>query len=70
MHNVRSPAVQSFLDRLPAELANRFTPDQLAAIDLHFGNRYRVDHSVDIRRRFLSRFYLIILAGREHRRAD
>jgi len=58
--------VQVFLARLPPEVAGSFTPEQLAAIGLHFGMRHRVEHVIDWRARFL-KFYFVVLAGRERR---
>jgi len=66
----RNPAITRFLARLSPDLAASFTPDQLAAIDLHFAMRHRVDHTIDWRRRIalpFLKFYLVILAGREER---
>jgi len=66
----RNPAIARFLARLPADLAASFSPAQLAAIDLHFAMRHRVEHSIDWRRRLtlpFARFYVVLLAGREER---
>jgi hypothetical protein len=57
-----------FLDRLPPQLAARFDTEQLAAVELHFGMRNRVSHTIDWRQRIKLPFlrgYLVILAGRE-----
>lgn len=67
-----SPAVARFLARLPDELAASFSHDQLAAIELHFAMRYRVDHAINWRFRFgLAglRSYVVVLAGRDRRPA-
>jgi hypothetical protein len=57
-----------FLARLPPPLAASFAPEQLAAIELHFGMRHRARHAIDWRRRvrlpFL-RAYVVLLAGRD-----
>ena len=61
-----------FLDRLHPELARSFSSEQLAAVEMHFGMRYRVKHAIDWRRRIhfpFMRFYFVILAGRERRQA-
>ena len=60
-----------FLARLRPELAVSFTPEQLAAVELHFAMRSRVGHAIDWRKRFsFGGFggYVVVLAGRE--RAD
>jgi hypothetical protein len=59
-----------FLQRLPLQVAQSFTPEQLLAIELHFGMRYRVRHRIDWRTRIglpFAKFYVVLLAGREHR---
>jgi hypothetical protein len=59
-----------FLQRLPLQLAESFTPEQLQAIELHFGMRYRVRHGIDWRTRIglpFAKFYFVLLAGREQR---
>ncbi|MDD2876333.1 MAG: hypothetical protein PHT60_03785 [Acidiphilium sp.] len=64
----RSLAVARFLDTVPVELAHSFNDAQLAAIDLHFGMRYRTRHTIDWRRRFgLARWrlYAVLLIGRD-----
>jgi hypothetical protein len=60
-----------FLARIPADLANSFTPDQLAAIQRAFGTRYAMEHALDVRRTMTlpwGRFYLVLLGGRDRRR--
>lgn len=67
------PAIARFLARLRPELASSFSPEQLAALEMHFGMRYRVDHLVDWRTRIRLPFiklYLVILAGHDPRRAE
>jgi hypothetical protein len=67
---VRSPGLERFLQRLPLPLAQSFTPEQLLAIELHFGMRYRVRHSIDWRSRIglpFAKFYFVLLAGRQQR---
>ncbi|MDD2705371.1 MAG: hypothetical protein PHU07_08570 [Acidocella sp.] len=63
-----SADIARFLSRLPPALAASFSPEQLAAIELHFSMRNRVRHTIDWRWRvpFL-RGYLVVLAGRERR---
>lgn len=65
-----SPAVTRFLTRLDPDLAGSFSAEQLAAIDLHFGMRYRHHHLIDWRIRLPlpfsasgQRAYVVLLAG-------
>lgn len=65
-----SAALRQFLGRIGPEAAASFTPAQRAAIELHFGMRYRHAHSIDWRRRIrlpFLKFYIVLLAGTEHR---
>ncbi|MDE8348785.1 MAG: hypothetical protein POG74_04780 [Acidocella sp.] len=65
-----SEVLARFLGRIEPELAQSFTKAQREAIILHFGMRYRVRHFIDWRQRILlpfSRFYVVLLAGREPR---
>jgi hypothetical protein len=67
-----SPAVARFLACLPDDLAASFSEEQLAAIELHFAMRYRMDHVINWRFRFGLgglRSYIVVLAGRDRRRA-
>lgn len=67
-----SPAILRFLGRLQPELAESFSQDQLAAVEMHFGMRYRMRHMVDLRTRIrlpFMKFYLVILAGRDRHQA-
>jgi hypothetical protein len=61
-----NPGIAQFLARLRPDLAQSFTREQLAAVEMHFGMRYRTRHTIDwrtaIRLPFL-KFYLVILAG-------
>jgi hypothetical protein len=62
--------VDQFLQRLPLQLARSFNTEQLAAIELHFGMRYRMAHAIDWRTRFrlpFAEIYVVLLAGREQR---
>jgi hypothetical protein len=60
--------MERFLSRLPPDLAARFDNEQLAAVELHFGMRYRCGHAIDWRGRvklpFL-RAYFVMLVGRD-----
>ena len=67
---MQSSGTDRFLQRLPQQLADSFTAEQLAAIDLHFGMRYRTRHALDWRTRIgfpFAKIYLVLLAGREQR---
>jgi hypothetical protein len=67
---VQSPSIERFLQRIPPAVARSFSHEQLAAIELHFGMRYRVAHSIDWRTRIglpFARIYFVLLAGRERR---
>jgi hypothetical protein len=67
---VQGTGIEPFLQRLPPRLARSFTPEQLAAIELHFGMRYRVRHGVDWRKRIglpFATVYFVFLAGIERR---
>jgi hypothetical protein len=66
----RNPALACFLAHLTPELAQSFSPAQLAAIELHFGMRHRAGHAIDWRRRLtlpFAQFYVVLLAGKEER---
>jgi hypothetical protein len=57
-----------FLARIGPALAASFTPEQLAAVELHFAMRNRAGHAVDWRKRIgfgWLRGYVVVLAGRE-----
>lgn len=69
----QSPAVARFLVRLKPELASSFTREQLEAVEMHFGMRYRVNHVIDWRTRIrlpFLKFYLVVLAGNDSRQAE
>ncbi len=65
---VCSADISRFLGRLKPELAASFSPDQLAAVELHFAMRNRVRHALDWRARLSLgplRGYVVLLAGRD-----
>ncbi len=67
---MQSTGLEPFLQRLPLHLAKSFTPEQLAAIELHFSMRYKVNHAIDWRTRIgfpFIKIYLVFLAGVERR---
>lgn len=54
--------------RIGPALAASFTPEQLAAVELHFAMRNRLNHAIDWRKRVGLgglRGYVVLLAGRE-----
>jgi hypothetical protein len=60
-----------FLAQLRPELAASFSPEQLAAVELHFAMRSRVGHAIDWRKRIgigKLRGYVVVLAGCERAR--
>ena len=64
----RSADMSRFLARIGPELAASFTPEQLAAMELHFAMRNRAGHAIDWRKRIgvgQLRGYVVVLAGRE-----
>ncbi|MCW8307588.1 hypothetical protein AruPA_11110 [Acidiphilium sp. PA] len=68
----RSVAVARFLAAVPPAVAASFNDAQLAAIDLHFGMRFRAAHLIDWRRRFgfaRWRVYAVVLVGRDRHAA-
>ena len=57
-----------FLGGMPRDVADSFTPEQLAAVQRAFGMRYAAPHDVDLRRSvgvLGRRFYVVLLMGRE-----
>ncbi len=68
-----SPVILRFLGRLNPELADSFSGEQLAAVEMHFGMRYRMRHMIDWRARIelpFIKLYLVVLAGRDRHRAE
>lgn len=66
------PAVKSLLDRMPPEVAESFTEEQLAHLHSALGARSWKKHSVDIRSTFpvpfiRRRIYFVLLMGRNRR---
>ncbi|MEA5625235.1 hypothetical protein [Nostoc sp. UHCC 0251] len=61
---------EQLLAKIDPEVANTFTLEQLEAIKKSFASRARTRHSLDIRVSVpipRLRFYLVLLAGSEHR---
>jgi len=69
----RTPAdafIARFLARVPADLRDSFTCDQLTTIQRAFGMRYTMEHALDLRRHVRlpwARYYLVVLCGRDYR---
>jgi len=64
----RSLDMSRFVSRLRPELAASFSPDQPAAVELHFAMRSGVGHAIDWRKRLgfgRLRGYVVVLAGGE-----
>jgi hypothetical protein len=62
------PFISHFLDGMPPEVADSFTPAQLQAVRRAFGMRYVRSHAIDLRRSLGllgRRFYVVVLVGRE-----
>ena len=66
------PFFRQFFERIPTDVADTFTDDQLDAVKLAFGTRSRGGHAVDIRLSIpllVRRVYVVFLAGGERRSA-
>ncbi|MFC3609271.1 3-phosphoshikimate 1-carboxyvinyltransferase [Stutzerimonas tarimensis] len=66
----QDPFVIGLKERLPEDLQNSFTPEQLAALKVAFGARSWGRHKVDLRgtlRFGRWRYYFVFLAGRNRR---
>lgn len=66
------PAIKKLLSRMPAEVANSFTEEQLTHLLTAVGSRSWGKHKIDVRGTFKFpfyqwRFYYVLLAGRNHR---
>ena len=66
------PALQSILDRMPKEVADSFTEEQLSHLHSALGARSWKKHSLDIRSTFpvpfiKRRIYFVLLMGRNRR---
>lgn len=68
--NADNPFEKGLMDRLPSELRSSFSSEQIAALEIAFGARKWGKHSVDLRGTFnvwRSRFYFVVLLGRNQR---
>ena len=71
LHNLQTdPAIRSLLNRMPSDVQDSFTEDQLAHLKVAIGARQWGKHAVDCRgvfKFFKYRYYFVILAGRNRR---
>lgn len=70
--NADDPALQSLLSKMPTNVANSFTEEQLSHLHSALGARSWKKHSVDIRSTFpipfvKRRIYFVLLLGRNRR---
>lgn len=68
--NRHDPFIAGLKERLPEELRESFTEEQLEALKLAFGTRSWGKHSVDLRgtvKFWHRRYYFVFLAGRNYR---
>ncbi len=66
------PFIEDFFGKIPKDVAQTFSDAQLDAVKMAFGARSRGVHAIDIRASIpliMNRFYLVLLAGSEHRPA-
>ena len=64
------PTIRSLLNRMPSDVQDSFTEDQLAHLKVAIGARQWGKHAVDCRgvfKFFKYRYYFVILAGRNRR---
>ncbi|GGF67628.1 3-phosphoshikimate 1-carboxyvinyltransferase [Alteromonas lipolytica] len=71
-NSAQDPALKSLLERMPPEVANSFTEEQLSHLHSALGARSWKKHSLDIRSTFpipfaKSRVYFVLLMGRNRR---
>jgi hypothetical protein len=70
MDGACDPFIDRFFERIPREVAETFTPEQLIAVKMAFGARSWGSHAIDIRQSFRFawwRVYIVFLAGAERR---
>ncbi|TMP52348.1 3-phosphoshikimate 1-carboxyvinyltransferase [Pseudoalteromonas sp. S1612] len=66
----QDPAIRSLLERMPKNVQNTFTDEQLAHLKIAIGARQWGNHAVDCRgvvKLFKYRYYYVLLAGRNRR---
>ncbi|MEM9817949.1 MAG: hypothetical protein AAF827_16300, partial [Cyanobacteria bacterium P01_D01_bin.6] len=67
---VKNPALERFLRRLPEDIANSFTTEQLQALQGALQSTHWRQHPVDIRLTIpvlWKRFYFVLIAGPDRR---
>lgn len=65
-----SARLARMLDRVPADIRGGFTPEQLAALEAALDDARPSPHAVNLRVTLFGRAYLVVLAGRERRKAE
>ena len=66
----KDPAIRGLLNRMPEDVQNSFTEEQLSHLKIAIGARQWGVHAVDCRgvvRLFKYRYYFVLLAGRNRR---
>jgi len=66
----KDPTIKSLLSRLPTELRDTFSDEQLEGLKVAIGNREWKTHPVDIRTTFGlfgKRYYMVFVAGKSRR---
>lgn len=67
---LRDPAIRSLLNRMPNNVQNTFTDEQLTHLKVAIGARQWGDHAVDFRgvaKVLKYRYYFVVLMGRNRR---
>jgi hypothetical protein len=66
----QDPAIRNLLERMPKNIQNTFTDEQLAHLKIAIGARQWGNHAIDCRgvvKLFKYRYYYVFLAGRNRR---
>ncbi|NMF47259.1 3-phosphoshikimate 1-carboxyvinyltransferase [Pseudoalteromonas arctica] len=66
----KDPAIRGLLNRMPEDVQNSFTEEQLSHLKIAIGARQWGVHAIDCRgvvRLFKYRYYFVLLAGRNRR---
>jgi len=70
MRAMHDPFLEQFFSRIPRDMAESFSDDQLLAIKRAFADQVGKDHSIDIRVSLpllFRRYYMVFIAGPERR---
>lgn len=70
MRAMHDPFLERFFSRIPREMAESFTDDQLFAVKQAFADQSARDHSIDIRLSLpllFQRYYVVLICGPERR---